>query len=70
MEAIYFGNAPYWDTGAGSGPWIMADMENGLYSGSNVGSSNPSDPTIDYRFTTAMTAAATATAAPTPSTRA
>ena len=54
MEAIYFGNAPYWDTGAGSGPWIMADMENGLYSGSNVGSTNPGDPTIDYRFTTAM----------------
>ena len=54
MEAIYFGNASYWDTGAGSGPWIMADMENGLYSGSNVDSENSGDPTIGYRYTTAM----------------
>ena len=54
MEAVYFGNASYWDTGAGSGPWIMADLENGLFSGSNVNSSNPGDPTISHRFTTAM----------------
>ena len=54
MEAVYFGNASYWDTGAGSGPWIMADLENGLYSGSNTDSQNPGDQTIGYRFTTAM----------------
>jgi non-reducing end alpha-L-arabinofuranosidase len=54
MEAIYYGNADYWDTGAGSGPWIMADLENGLYSGSNVDSENAGDSTIDYRYTTAM----------------
>ncbi|MCX4744717.1 alpha-L-arabinofuranosidase B [Kitasatospora sp. NBC_01287] len=54
MEAIYFGNASYWDTGAGNGPWIMADQENGLFSGSNVNSQNPGDPTINHRFTTAM----------------
>ncbi|HJP77334.1 MAG TPA: arabinofuranosidase catalytic domain-containing protein, partial [Pseudonocardiaceae bacterium] len=54
MEAIYFGNASYWDTGAGSGPWIMADLENGLFSGSNVNSQNPGDPTISHRYTTAM----------------
>jgi hypothetical protein len=41
-------------TGTGCGPWIMADMENGLFSGSNAGSSNPGDPVIDYRYTTAM----------------
>jgi hypothetical protein len=54
MEAIYFGNASYWDRGAGNGPWIMADLENGLFSGSNVNSVNPGDPTINYRFTTAI----------------
>jgi non-reducing end alpha-L-arabinofuranosidase len=54
MEAVYFGNASYWDTGAGSGPWVMADLENGLYSGSNTASQNPGDPTVNYRFTTAM----------------
>jgi non-reducing end alpha-L-arabinofuranosidase len=40
--------------GGGGGPWIMADMENGLFSGPNAGSSNPGDPVIDYRYPTAM----------------
>ena len=54
MEAVYFGAATYWDTGAGSGPWIMADLENGLYSGSQTDAQNSGDATIDYRYTTAM----------------
>jgi hypothetical protein len=54
MEALYYGNATYWDTGAGSGPWIMADLENGLFSGSNTDSQNSGDQTINYRYTTAM----------------
>ena len=33
MEAIYFGTETTWGTGSGNGPWIMADMENGLFSG-------------------------------------
>ncbi|MBO0806230.1 MAG: hypothetical protein J2P25_24545, partial [Nocardiopsaceae bacterium] len=53
MEAIYFGNATAWGTGSGSGPWIMADMENGLFSGQSAGY-NAGDPTISHRFTTAM----------------
>jgi non-reducing end alpha-L-arabinofuranosidase len=53
MEAIYFGNIKVWGYGTGNGPWIMADMENGLYSGSNAGY-NANDPTTNYRFTTAM----------------
>jgi non-reducing end alpha-L-arabinofuranosidase len=53
MEAIYFGNIKVWGFGTGNGPWIMADMENGLYSGVNAGF-NANDPTINYRFTTAM----------------
>ena len=53
MEAIYFGNIKVWGYGTGNGPWIMADMENGLYSGVNAGY-NANDPTISYRFTTAM----------------
>ncbi|GAA3434114.1 hypothetical protein GCM10018954_037180 [Kutzneria kofuensis] len=54
MEAIHFGNASYWDTGAGSGPWIMADLENGLLSGSDVNSPNPGGSTINRRYTTTM----------------
>jgi len=53
MEAIYFGNIKVWGYGTGNGPWIMADMENGLYSGANAGF-NANDPTTSYRFTTAM----------------
>ena len=53
MEAIYFGNIKVWGYGTGAGPWIMADMENGLYSGQNAGY-NANDPTINYRFTTAI----------------
>jgi hypothetical protein len=53
MEAIYFGNIKVWGYGTGNGPWIMADLENGLFSGVNAGY-NSNDPTINYRFTTAI----------------
>ena len=53
MEAIYFGANTGSGTGAGSGPWIMADLENGLFSGGTAGN-NQADPTIDYRFVTAV----------------
>jgi hypothetical protein len=53
MEAVYFGNIKVWGYGSGNGPWIMGDLENGLYSGSNAGY-NANDPTTSYRFTTAM----------------
>ncbi|MBW8804193.1 MAG: AbfB domain-containing protein [Catenulisporales bacterium] len=53
MEAIYFGNSTVWGTGSGTGPWIMADLENGLFSGQNT-KLNAGDPTINHRYTTAM----------------
>lgn len=53
MEAIYFGTETAWGTGAGSGPWLMADLENGLFSGASSGN-NAADPTITYRFLTAV----------------
>ncbi|KDR85714.1 hypothetical protein GALMADRAFT_234773 [Galerina marginata CBS 339.88] len=53
MEAIYFGNSKSWGTGSGSGPWIMADLENGLFSGPNV-HLNTGDPSISNRFVTAV----------------
>ncbi|THU94128.1 alpha-L-arabinofuranosidase B [Dendrothele bispora CBS 962.96] len=53
MEAIYFGNSRVWGTGAGNGPWIMADLENGLFSDS-VLRNNPNVPTITNRFVTAV----------------
>ncbi|WP_377272945.1 alpha-L-arabinofuranosidase B [Peterkaempfera sp. SMS 1(5)a] len=53
MEAIYFGNIKVWGYGAGNGPWVMADLENGLFSGVNAGY-NANDPSVNYRFLTAM----------------
>jgi hypothetical protein len=53
MEAIYFGNIKGQGYGTGNGPWIMADLENGVYSGVNH-YFNSNDPTIDFRYTTAI----------------
>ncbi len=53
MEAIYFGNIKVWGYGSGNGPWVMADLENGLFSGVNAGY-NANDPSVNYRFLTAM----------------
>ncbi|HMC93314.1 MAG TPA: arabinofuranosidase catalytic domain-containing protein, partial [Polyangia bacterium] len=33
MEAVYFGNYTHQGKGGGNGPWVMADMENGVFAG-------------------------------------
>jgi len=54
METTYFGTATAWGTGNGPGPWIMSDMEAGLFSGYNA-KQNVGSPTIDsWRFVTAV----------------
>ncbi|MGW3354416.1 alpha-L-arabinofuranosidase B [Streptomyces bungoensis] len=53
MEAIYFGNIKVWGYGTGNGPWVMADLENGLFSGVNAGY-NANDPSVSHRFLTAV----------------
>ncbi|KAI1735232.1 fungal alpha-L-arabinofuranosidase [Xylaria scruposa] len=53
MEAIYFGDNTVWGSGSGNGPWIMADLENGLFSGSST-KQNTGDPSITSRFITAV----------------
>lgn len=55
MEAIYFGtgDGSGRGTGSGNGPWVMADLENGLFSGYDP-INNPADPTITSRFVTAV----------------
>src|SRR5690349_267746 len=53
MEAIYFGNIKVWGYGTGNGPWDMADLENGLFSGVNAGY-NANDPSVSHRFLTAI----------------
>jgi hypothetical protein len=45
MEAIYFGNCSFWGKGAGTGPWVMGDLENGLWAGNTSPfAGNPSIP--------------------------
>jgi non-reducing end alpha-L-arabinofuranosidase len=53
MEAISFGNIRVWGFGSGNGPWVMADLENGLYAADHQGLST-NDPTTNFRFTTAV----------------
>jgi non-reducing end alpha-L-arabinofuranosidase len=52
METVYFGANRQWGYGDGPGPWVMADLEWGLFSGVNPGH-NP-NPTINHRFVTAI----------------
>ncbi|KAI0444968.1 Arabinosidase B [Xylaria telfairii] len=56
MEAIFFGDRTAHGYGAGSGPWVLADLENGLYtSGGDTGFGiNPNNPSVTYRFVTAV----------------
>ena len=52
-HAINFGTECWFTPCTGSGPWVQADLENGLYSGSNHGY-NAGDPTVSPRYLTAI----------------
>ncbi|MFC4592268.1 arabinofuranosidase catalytic domain-containing protein [Sphaerisporangium corydalis] len=52
METVYFGADKQWGYGSGAGPWIMADLEWGLFSGVNAGYNDLAS--INHRFVTAM----------------
>jgi hypothetical protein len=48
MEAVYFGNSTQWGHGAGSGPWVMADLENGLFAGQTLVYNNNISINVNY----------------------
>ncbi len=52
MEAVYFGSCTIWNKGAGDGPWIMGDLENGLWAGDS--SPFAGNMPITYPFITGM----------------
>lgn len=53
METTYFGTSTAWGSGNGTGPWIMADMEAGLFSGYNAKKNDV--PSIDsWKFVSAF----------------
>merc|ERR1719158_2213700 len=51
MEALYFGTSKGWGHGQGDGPWVMADLENGLWAGNERAAPAPS---VKYQYVTAM----------------
>lgn len=53
MEAVYFGNWTAQGKGAGKGPWVMADMENGVYAQASF-AANANDTPLTSPYVTAM----------------
>ena len=64
MEAVYLGAGVIWGTGSGSdlGPWVMADLENGLYAGWESGQDQgiSTNKPLLYDFVTAVVVGDTA----------
>jgi len=53
MDSLNFSMTTAWGSGAGSGPWVMADLEYGLFT--QVGNTkNQNDPTQTAAFVTAV----------------
>ena len=52
MEAVNFGICTIWGKGAGSGPWVMGDLSNGLWAGNTI--SNDNNKTVTYKYVTAL----------------
>ena len=54
MDALYFGNDQAgWGTGNGAGPWVMADLEGGVFSGLTTGK-NDALMSQPFNYVTAM----------------
>ncbi|HVY29553.1 MAG TPA: arabinofuranosidase catalytic domain-containing protein [Polyangiaceae bacterium] len=52
MEAVYFGKCVIWGKGAGDGPWVMGDLENGLWAGDS--SPYMMNTPLGFKYVTAM----------------
>ena len=53
MDALNFSTITAWGTGAGSGPWVMADLEYGVFAQNNT-NKNPNDPSQTSTYVTAV----------------
>jgi len=53
MDALNFSSITAWGTGAGNGPWVMADLEYGVFAQNNTGK-NASNPTQTSTYVTAV----------------
>lgn len=52
MEAVYFGTCTIWGRGDANGPWVMGDLENGLWAGNY--SPFPRNVPVNYKYVTGM----------------
>ena len=52
MEAMYWGASTQWTRGGGNGPWIAADLENGMFEGDST--NTPSNSSITFPYVTGM----------------
>ena len=54
MDAVNFSSSPaIWGSGAGAGPWVMADLEGGVFSGATTGN-NTNNPSQTAKYVTAI----------------
>jgi len=53
MDAINFSSITAWGSGAGTGPWVMADLEYGVFAQNNT-NKNQNDPTQTSTYVTAV----------------
>lgn len=62
MEAVYLGMGVIWGSGTGPGPWVMADLENGLFPGWENGQFNniSTNTSLQFDFVTAVVVGDTA----------
>lgn len=54
MEAVYFGTCTIWNKGAGDGPWIMGDLENGLWAGDSSPYEGNKPIPQDWKYVTGL----------------
>jgi hypothetical protein len=54
MEAVYFGTCTIWGKGAGNGPWVMGDLENGLWAGNDSPYDNNMPVPSSWTYVTGM----------------
>jgi hypothetical protein len=54
MECVYFGKSTQWSKGNGAGPWVMADLEDGVYHGGDPNAVTASNTSIVANYVTAM----------------
>jgi len=52
MEAVYFGKCTIWGKGDADGPWVMGDLENGLWAGSS--SPFTDNKPVTWKYVTGM----------------